>query len=271
MSYDNLFHGSSDFPNHTQWRIKAESLLPGVNIFKQTATKKFPLGAIAETRDGRRFRYVRNGGATSPKAAMTQSAAPIANNLEQVQTYGTALVVGDKQVTMNLAATTTKDQFIDGYLMGQDVIAAAIGDLYIIKGNTATISATANYTTIIDIADEGGIRTAAGVTADLTVVKNMYADVIVVPAAAATGVPTGVPMIDLTAAYFGWVQTRGPAALLIDTDTVVVGDQVGEPDDTNVAGGAGIHAVTFPIYGTVLSKPTNTQTDQPAIVNLCIE
>ncbi len=59
--------------------------------------------------------------------------------------------------------------------------------------------------------------------------------------------------------------------MLIDTDNVVVGDQVGEPDDTNVAGGAGIHAVTFPIYGRVMSENTTGETDQPAIVDLTIE
>ena len=78
-------------------------------------------------------------------------------------------------------------------------------------------------------------------------------------------------MVDITASYFGWVQTRGLCPLLIDTENVVVGDQVGEPDDTNVAGGAGIHAVTFPIYGTLVSENTSGQTDQPGIVDLSIE
>ena len=272
MSYDNLFHGDVDTPNHSQWKIRAESLLADRNIFKSTAIKYFPLGAIAETRDGRRFRYVENAAASCAKACMCESSPPVANWLEQVQTYGVAGVVGDKKYYINLAATAAAGDFIDGYLMAQDVTDGTLGDFYIIKNNTVGVAdATSGYDITLDIADNGGLRTAMPVTVEITVVKNKYKDILTVAAAAAAAVPVGVPLVTLTASYFGWVQTRGPAPLLIDTDTVVVGDQVGEPDDTNVAGGAGIHAVTFPIYGTVMSKPTNTQTDQPAIVDLCLE
>jgi len=277
MSYDNLFWGGKNLagvnvPSHTQWRIKAESLLSDCDIFTPTADKRFPLGALAESRDGRLFRYVENAAATCPKAAMTQSSAPVANWLEQVQTYGVAGVAGDKTLAANLAATATAGDFIDGWLLCQDVTTAVLGDMYLIKDNTTGVAdATSGYDITLHIADAGGLRTAIPITCEITVIKNKYKDVLVIPAAAATNAPVGVPLVDITASYYGWVQTRGPCPLLIDTDTVVVGDQVGEPDDTNVAGGAGIHAVTFPIYGIVLSKPTNTQTDQPAIVDLCIE
>ncbi|MHC4121936.1 MAG: hypothetical protein ACYSSI_00050 [Planctomycetota bacterium] len=273
MSYDNLFWGDTTIPNHSQWRIKAESLLADRDLFHPTATKYFPLGALAESRDGRLFRYVEAAAAECPKAAMTQSSAPVANWLEQVQTNNPDVwAVGDKLATVTLTSTAVAHDFIDGWLMVQDVTTAAISDMYLIKDNAVgTANLTTGYDIVLEIADTGGIRTAIVAATDVTVIKNKYKDVIVVPAAAATNAPVGVPLVSITASYYGWVQTRGPCPLLIDTDTVVVGDQVGEPDDTTVAGGAGIHAVTFPIYGIVLSKPTNTQTDQPAIVDLCIE
>ena len=43
MSYDNLFWGDVDTPNHSQWRIKAENLLPDRDIWTPTATKYFTL------------------------------------------------------------------------------------------------------------------------------------------------------------------------------------------------------------------------------------
>ncbi len=272
MSYDNMFHGSQDVPNHSQWKIKAESLLADRDVFHPTATKKFPLGAIADSRDGRRWRYIEAAAAECPKAAMVQSSAPVANWLEQVQTDASGFnAVGAKIITVNVDTTVVAHDLIGGWVLIQDVTAAALGDMYLIKDNKVGLAGTSGFDISIEIADTGGIRTATVASTDITIIKNKYKDAIVVPAAAATAVPIGVPLVDITASYFGWVQSRGPCPLLIDTDNVVVGDQVGEPDDTNVAGGAGIHAVTFPIYGTLMSENTSGQTDQPGIVDLSIE
>lgn len=86
MSYDNLFHGSKAVPNNTQWRIRAESLLADRDIWHPTATKYFPLGAIAESRDGRRWRYCEEAGNALAIANVTQSAAETANWTYTAQT-----------------------------------------------------------------------------------------------------------------------------------------------------------------------------------------
>lgn len=273
MSYDNLFWGDTDTPNHSQWRIKAESLLADRDVFHATANKYFPLGAIAESRDGRRWRYCEAAGAIIYKAQMAQSSAPVANWLEQVQTDGASHnAVGAKVINVNMDTTAAAHDFIDGWVMLQDADpAAGLGDLYLIKDNKVGVAGTSGYDVSIEIADIGGIRTATVAASEITVIKSKYKDVIIIPAAAATAAVVGVPLIDVAANYFFWAQSRGPAPVLVDTETVVVGDQIGETDDANVDGGAGIHAVTYPIWGTVMSKPTNTQTDQPAIVDLCIE
>ena len=273
MSYNNLFHGDIDTPNHSQWRIKTESLLADRDVFHETATKKFPLGAISEARDGRLWRYIENGAAICYKAAMCQSSVPVANWTQQVQTDGASFAaVGDKIVNVNMDTTASVHDFIDGWLVLQDADpAAGLGDMYLIKDNLVGVAGTSGYDVSIKIADSGGIRTAFVAASELTVIKSKYKDVVIVPAAAATAPAVGVPLIDISANYFGWVQSRGPCPVIVDTETVVVGDQIGETDDANTDGGAGIHAVTYPIWGTVMVKGTNGQADEPAIVDLCIE
>jgi len=212
------------------------------------------------------FRYCEDGGSGLAKAAMTQSLAGVANWTEQAMSAYTA-AVGDQTIQITLATTLTANILDDGWLVIVDGAseAAALGDFYMIKSHTT------GTTPVLTLADDGGIRTVLTATAEVSVIPNKFKDVVTVPAAAGTSIPCGVPLVDFTADYFGWVQTRGPAPLLIDNDTVVVGDQVGEPATTNTAGGAGIHAVTFPIYGKLLAKATNGQTDQPGIVFLTLE
>ncbi|GAG01911.1 unnamed protein product, partial [marine sediment metagenome] len=81
-----------------------------------------------------------------------------------------------------------------------------------------------------------------------------------------------VPLVDIPVSEYYWSQTKGIGPLIIDTDNVVVGDQVGETNtQNNIDGGGGIHAATYPVWGTVLTDPTHTQTDQPCLVDFCIE
>jgi len=267
MSYDNLFWGDADTPNHSQWHIRVESLLADRDLFAPHANKVFPLGAIADARDGRRFRYIKDGGSGLSKALMCQSSVPIAGNTEVVNTNGTAAVAGDKFITIGTTTTIAKDALIDGFLLCVDVTAAILGDMYLIKSNPA------GTTPKLGIADRGGIRTAIPVTAELTVIKNKFRDVIAVPAAAATAVRVGVPLVDFTADYYGWVQTRGYCPVLVDANTLVVGNPAGETTTAGVAGGVGVVAGdgTDPVWGIVVVKSTNGQTDQPAIIDLTLE
>ena len=249
MSYTNYNY------KYRRNRISEPSQLLAANdLFAQTVDQKYMLGCIFDLNDGRRFRYQEAGG-TLLKAQVCQSAGPTDDWAEMANSSGDAGVVGDTSLKITVSTAVTVDQFADGWLMVQDVTGAALGDLYLIKGNDAGGS---GLTPTIQFADRGGLRIATTTSTEFTLTLNKYKDVVIVPAAAATGAPTGVPLIDVTDNYFFWGQTRGIAALIVDTDTVIEGDQIGEPATTNVDGGAGIHTATFPIYGTVLYAPDTT-------------
>jgi len=227
MSYDNLFHGSGAVPNHSQWHIKAENLLADRNIWTPTANKKFPLGAIAESRDGRRWRYCEEAGNALSIAHCTQSAAETANWTYTAQTNTPDVwVAADKSITVVSDTALAVHDLVDGYVYVPD--GTGEGNMYTIKDNAvSTSNATSGYDTVIEIADAGGIRTAIVAASDVTVWKNKYKDVIVFPTDP-TGPATGVTMTAVTASYYFWAQTRGYCPVAMGaTDTIVIGDMVG--------------------------------------------
>ncbi len=230
MSYDNLFWGGLNragvnVPNHTQWKIKAESLLSVCNIWTPTADKRFPLGALTESRDGRRWRYNENGGTNLSTTLMNQAAAGTAGWLDEIQTNSPGVpTAGDKIVTVTLTTTAVAGDFIDGYLVVTDATGEA--NMYLIKDNkTGVANSVTGFDVVIEIADKGGIRTAWGTSSYLSVRKNKNKDVIVTPASP-TGTLVGVNLVAVTADYFFWAQTRGACPILVDSDGLVVGDAV---------------------------------------------
>jgi len=269
MSYDNLFWGDTDTPNHSQWRIKAEGLYADRDIWHPTANKYFPLGAIAESRDGRMWRYQEEAGNALAIAVITQAAAETANWTYTAQTNTPDVwVAGDKQITVVTDTTVAAHDLIDGYVYVPD--GTGEGNMYVIKDNkVGTANATSGYDIVIDIADAGGIRTAIVAASDVTIWKNKYKDTIIFPTDP-TGPCTGVTMTAIPAGYFYWAQVRGLCPVLNGSETVVIGDPVGA--GTNTAGAIGLLDVAadgdIPI-GYVAKA--STATSDYAVIDLTIE
>ena len=269
MSFDNLFHGSQDVPNHTQWRIAAESLYADRDIWHPTATKYFPLGALAEARDGRRWRYCENSAATLAIATFHQSSVAVDNWVYQVQTNTPDVwVAEDKVVTVVTDTAFAVHDLIDGYMYVPD--GTGEGNMYIIKDNkVSTSNATSGYNTLVEIADQGGIRTAIVAASDVTLMLNKYKDVLIFPTDP-TGPCTGVSMTSIPASYFFWSQVKGPCPVINGSETLVIGDIVCA--GTNTAGAAGLADVAADgdtIAGYVMKAPTAT--GDYAIIDLTLE
>ncbi len=271
MSYDNLFWGSQAVPNQSQWKIKAESLLADRNIWTPTADKKFPLGALAESRDGRRWRYQEEAGNALAIAVVCQSAAETTNWTYTAQTnIPTIWVAGDKIITVVTDTTIVAHELIDGYVYVPD--GTGQGNMYIIKDNkVGTTNASSGFDIVIEIADTGGIRTAIVAASDVTVWKNKYKDTIIFPTNP-TGPCTGVTMTAITASYFYWAQVRGYCPVVTASDTLVIGDRVSVgitaghaalPDDDATADEGDV------VIGYCVKAATATS--DYSIVNLTIE
>lgn len=231
MGYDNLDNSEEQ----AQWRIKAEHLYAANDLFTPHTAKRFPLGAMAEARDGRLWWYCK-AGAIITKAKAIQSVAGTGNWQDEVQTNNPSFpVVTDKLLTVTLTATATKDQFANGWLSVEE--GTGEDELYLIKGNKAGVAnATTGYDVVIEIADQGGLRVAYVAASTLTVTLNKYEDVITAPANP-TGVLVGVSLATVADNEYFWAQSKGPAPVTVDdTDTIVVGDMVMVSTDATIPG-----------------------------------
>lgn len=175
---------------------------------KVSATKLHDLGAVAETADGRVFRYSRAGAVDLAAGKVTTSAAKVTNHTNNA--VATAAVVGARQVNLTLAGATatTLDQYADGYLVVND--SAGVGSAYRLEGNPVIAS---SGTGIVQLAE--GVATALTTSSKVSLQPNPWADTIISASAVALFC-NGAPNVAVTAAYYYWSQTGGMASVLSD-------------------------------------------------------
>jgi len=189
-------------------------------LFEESSTAKERLGTKRELDDGRIYRYV---GLTA--AAITGSSTLIS----KVQTPVDATIaaadaaidlVGVRDITLTIAGATA-DLYKDGFLVvkaGTD-----IGTLYKVRGNTITTDPAAGRAWI-RLYDKLFVTWVAASTT-VAAYQNPYKDLLLNPAVATGGAETtqetvmGSVIRPMSASYYGWAQTHGLGALLLDIDT----------------------------------------------------
>ena len=225
------------------------------DIYNPTVGQKHTLGLEFDLNDstGRMFRYTKAGSTGLVKATMNQAEAVTANWVDEPQTVSGGAVIaaiGDTSITLLVQTAPTVNVWNDGWMLVNN--GTGKGELYLIKEHTLTGNP------VVQIVDTGGIRTATVDGTDITILKNLHRDVIVVPAGAGTHTPIGVALTTVTADYFFWAQYRGPCPMLVDTNgggaALVPGNMCGEPTAAQDDGTVGVVEAdgTLVIYGTVL-------------------
>jgi len=231
------------------------------SVYAMSATKNCTLGTkLREKETGREFDYARAGGVNLSKALMTQSAVPVANYLEQVQTaYGWAVGATSGYILITTGATPAVDYFADGNVVVNQ--GTGIGGMFPILSNTS--HATILY---VELKPGHPVNVAWVAASELSLIKNPFSDTIVCPVTTLTAPPAGVPIIDVTACYYYWSQVKGPCPLLVDTgDTITIGEPVGAAGTNAVAGAIGVATTVEGHYGRAMTIAT---AGEPAIINL---
>lgn len=235
---------------------------PKQGIYETSATQNYVLGTRLNLPDGRSFRYAKAGATQLEPALMAQSEATASEAKEIAQT-GYTTSIGDTTIT---ALLTTSNGLVDDELRDGTLLVnkgTGLGYAYPIDGNTWV---TGDTVMSIDLKEAIVVATAA--TSEFTFTKNQFADLIVAPTTL-TGLCVGVPIVQIPAGYYGWVQTKGTCPIIVDTaETVVVGEVVGYPAAPAVAGACGVTAVTDMTWGTVVEVGAAAE---PALVNLNLE
>lgn len=192
--------------------------LAGADILSNSDVKLHTLGTYRETADGRGFRYAQVGAVATVAGKVYQSPAEDTTNGTLSGGFATeTAAIGATEIVTTTTGTIGADDFADGYM--SVVVTPGQGYTYRIKSNAAA-SAAAYSVTLAD-----PLIVALTTSSNVIFVKHPYKGVIIEPGTP-TGVIVGVAPKILTAAYYGWIQTYGPCAVLF-TGTGAAGKVVG--------------------------------------------
>ena len=223
--------------------------------FQTGSTKEVSLGSRYKGPDeqGRAWRYALAGAANIARGKLNVGATIVANHTNM--SFATAPAVGDSSVSVTLGGTAaTADQYQDGWMVVQD--GTGEGRAYPIEGHGAQATTTGNLTVYLKEA----IDTAGAVSeSNVDLIKNLY-DSVVISVADQDDPPVGVNNVSITNAYYGWVQTWGPCAVLMD-ETVSVGGaiEVGESTVGAVQLSDGVESYEIGIMGPQAGVDTEYQ------------
>ncbi len=191
-------------------------------IYEASSTKKARIGERLQVGD-RVFRYALAGGAlTAGIFAQTPTLGGAVTTLQNSSAVTVAAAAGERRVYVNAVTTAqAADLFIDGWALIFDASATACF-LYHIQGNSAL--ATTGVTSYIDLYDD--LHVALTTSDQISLLVNPFKSVVTVASATTlTGPLAGVPQIAITDAYYFWLQTWGPCAVLpsaaVDLDEYV--------------------------------------------------
>lgn len=186
------------------------------SLFSESSSQLHGLGELIHSNDGRAYRYAKVGGTSLVAGKLYQGAAEDTTNQQSLTVAVNS--IGDTSVVTTTTVTLAADLLAQGFLTVISATAGA-GFQYKIKGNTAATTAVTTFT----LADPIIVATTGTVIVDVR--KNPYDLVVITPAGSATASPVGAAVYNVTNAYFGWLQTHGPATLLCST-AVTIGNNV---------------------------------------------
>ena len=229
----------------------------GPSMWNPSAVQRHGLGRIFDADDGtnRKFKYMKNGGTEIASHRVVAAEAVNAAQKDSLQDADHTNAEGATTVDIltDTGNTISDGDMVNGWMFinqSTDGLLEA-GDIYLINDNKWVTSDT---TLRLWLADQGGLRNAIRATANVTIVKNLYHDVIVKPTTL-TGPMLGVTLTIVPVNYYFWAQYHGPTCVIIDTgDTIIAGEPVGHIDGSGTAGSVGLVATfaTDNMVGKVL-------------------
>ena len=187
-------------------------------ILDESETIQGTVGGYIETADGRGFRYSKIGAVATVPGKVYQSKALDATNDQPSGGHATAAVAaGSTTFVTTGTATVTANEFQGGYLAV--VVTPGQGYTYRIKSHAAFSAAA------VTMELDDPIIIALTTSSNAIWCAHPYNGIVIEPGTP-TGKIVGVPPTIITAAYYGWTQTKGVVSVLF-TGTGVAGAVVG--------------------------------------------
>lgn len=179
----------------------------GINAISET--QLFPLGRRLSLDDGRTFHYCSDSGTGLAAGKLVGPDIGITERDDAINAAA-AVAIGAKSFEFTAVGTITEDLFKEGFAC--IVNDTGEGLQYKIESNTA---ATAGNDCTITLFDP--IITALVATTDVVLMKSMFSNVKLNPDV--IRFTLGVPVVPVTASYYFWCQTWGPAMVLCGDST----------------------------------------------------
>lgn len=212
---------------------------------KVSSSQLHTLGSIAETADGRVYRYTK-AGASNLVAANLQVNADLDSNVTN-KAVTAASAIGSYSASFTAGASQTLDAYKDGFLTVND--ATGEGVTYAVSGNSSGTAVTVSLKSPITVA-------LVASTSEVTLKKNTW-DSVVISATDQADQPVGVSNTAVTAAYYFWAQTRGECSVLAD-EAVTKGQML--TIGTGVAGAVeAIDLIGEPLVGVASEALVDTE------------
>ncbi len=214
-----------------------------------TAQRWIP-GQRMELPDGRIYRGALEDGNGLESCNLTQSEVQATFVTLAIQT---ALVVGDTAIKLTnattfLALNEAKGGYVSVWTTGTPPVN---GQTFRIWSNNKTVTSGGTTTATLQLWPGARVKEAVTVASGKgSIVINPWRNIVVAPASTATGLYTGVTLVDVTASYYCWLQTRGVCGVVVDDgSTLDPGDvvAVGQALDTGAIENA--DAAEFQILG----------------------
>jgi hypothetical protein len=214
-----------------------------------SSTQLHNLGQLAQTSDGRKWRYCKAGASDLVAGNVIQAPAQIANHRNLTVA---AHAIGVTTLTVTLGATAaTADQYAGGVAIVSTT--PGLGYSYGISGHPA---ADASASLALSLHPSNSIQVALTSSSKIDLQVNPYRGVIQAPVTTLTGAVVGVATYIITAAQFGWLCTGGHCGVLID-GTPAVGVCVSSP--AAAAGAAAVNSGTLQILGVMMATGVDTR------------
>ena len=211
--------------------------ISGQDVFSESATAQHGIGQIGRTKDGRTFKYAKVGATALVVGNALQGPVEDTNHdnitVRITAAGSTALLI----TTGSGSGALDANEYAEGFAVIDTT--PGLGYCYRISDHAA-IAASTDGT--INLVPEDAIEVALTAASVVTLCQHPYKNVIVMPASTLTNMIVGGAVYPTTEAYFGWIQTGGPGASLIE-DTPGAGQPLTVSD---TAGALGVHSAELP-------------------------
>lgn len=201
--------------------------LADADPYSESSSQEFPLGTRLDWGD-RAFVYASMGGACTAGKLVQQAASIVANHSQMGLTAAVAASTADEvDISVETAGDTdiTLNQYREGYLIVND--GTGEGQSWRIKSHPAHDHGD-DPSIIITCFGKVSTALAGSDASQLTLTTNPWASCVIAPAAE-TGYIVGATSIDMQSGYYGWLQIRGPKAMLAG-ETMVLGHKIMRSD-----------------------------------------